>query len=173
MLLHGPGIVSHLRIHRNRVQSSAGILPAVARASCPRTLAVSPLLLIFTACLALSACPSSTAPTQITSKGPSVQVVETTGDQTMLLQAQPSVSFGTGGSSSSLVVTVDATTQDQQIDGFGGSLTDSSAWLIWNKLSASQQTTLMQQLFSPSTGIGISFLRQPMGATDFTNPVIT
>jgi glucosylceramidase len=54
------------------------------------------------------------------------------------------------------------------MDGFGGSLTDSSAWLIWNKLSASQQTTLMQQLFSPSSGIGISFLRQPMGATDFS-----
>jgi len=86
----------------------------------------------------------------------------------MLLQAQPSASFANGGSSSGLVVKVDATTQYQQMDGFGGSLTDSSAWLIWNKLSASQQTTLMQQLFSPSGGIGISFLRQPLGATDFS-----
>jgi glucosylceramidase len=86
----------------------------------------------------------------------------------MLLQTQPSVSFSTGGSSSGLVITVDATTQYQQVDGFGGSLTDSSAWLIWNKLSSSQQATLMQQLFSPSAGIGISFLRQPMGATDFS-----
>ncbi|MGD1081334.1 MAG: glycoside hydrolase family 30 beta sandwich domain-containing protein [Candidatus Sulfotelmatobacter sp.] len=86
----------------------------------------------------------------------------------MLLQTQPSVSFAAGGSSSSLVITVDETTQYQQMDGFGGSLTDSSAWLIWSKLSASQQTTLMQQLFSPSSGIGISFLRQPMGATDFS-----
>ena len=86
----------------------------------------------------------------------------------MLLQAQPSASFANGGSSSGLVVRVDATTQYQQMDGFGGSLTDSSAWLIWNKLSASQQTTLMQQLFSPSGGIGISFLRQPMGASDFS-----
>jgi glucosylceramidase len=86
----------------------------------------------------------------------------------MLLQAQPSLSFATGGSSSSIVVTVDTTTHYQQMDGFGASLTDSSAWLIWNKLSSSQQTTLMQQLFSPSAGIGISFLRQPMGATDFS-----
>ena len=85
----------------------------------------------------------------------------------MLLQAQPGTSFSSG-SSSSLVITVDATTQYQQMDGVGGSLTDSSAWLIWNKLSASQQSTLMQQLFSPSNGIGISFLRQPMGATDFS-----
>jgi glucosylceramidase len=86
----------------------------------------------------------------------------------MLLQAQPTVGFATGGNSSGVVVTVDATTQYQQMDGFGGSLTDSSAWLIWNKLSPSQQTTLMQQLFSPSAGIGVSFLRQPMGATDFS-----
>ena len=28
--------------------------------------------------------------------------------------------------------------------------------------------TLMQELFSPTGGIGISFLRQPMGATDFS-----
>ena len=96
-----------------------------------------------------------------------MQVVETTGDQTMLLQAQPDISFSSG-SSSGLVIRVDATTQYQQMDGVGGSLTDSSAWLIWNKLSASQQTTLMQELFSPSKGIGISFLRQPMGATDFS-----
>jgi glucosylceramidase len=100
--------------------------------------------------------------------GPTVQIVETTGDQTMLLQTQPSVSFATGGGSGSLVITVNSATQYQQMDGFGGSLTDSSAWLIWNELSPSQQTALMQQLFSPSSGIGISFLRQPMGASDFS-----
>jgi glucosylceramidase len=86
----------------------------------------------------------------------------------MLLQPQPGVFFTPAGNSSALVITVDATTQYQQMDGFGSSLTDSSAWLIWNKLSPSQQTALMQQLFSPSRGIGISFLRQPMGATDFS-----
>jgi glucosylceramidase len=125
------------------------------------------LLSVCTACLFLSSCAGSTQ-TMHTSGGPGVQVVQTTGDRAMLLQTQPSVSFANGGSSSGLVVTVDPTTQYQQMDGFGGSLTDSSAWLIWNKLSASQQTTLMQQLFSPSNGIGISFLRQPMGATDFS-----
>jgi len=125
------------------------------------------LSLVCTACLFMSSCPGSSNQ-QSTSGGPTVQIVETTGDRALLLQTQPSVSFASGGSSSSLVVTVDATTRYQQMDGFGGSLTDSSAWLIWNKLSASQQTTLMQQLFSPSGGIGISFLRQPMGASDFS-----
>lgn len=97
-----------------------------------------------------------------------MQIVETTGDRTMLLQAQPSMTFTASGNSTGLVITVDATTQYQQMDGFGGSLTDSSAWLIWNKLNTAQQASLMQQLFSSTAGIGISFLRQPMGATDFS-----
>ena len=154
MLGQRPMMVSNVRLHIR---------------DCPRRLAgVLLFSLICTACLFLSSCPGSSDTPQATSGGPTVQVVETTGDQTMLLQVQPSVSFASGGSSSGLVITVDATTQYQQMDGFGGSLTDSSAWLIWNQLSASQQTTLMQQLFSPSGGIGISFLRQPMGATDFS-----
>jgi glucosylceramidase len=119
------------------------------------------------ACLLLCGCPGSTEKIQAI-PGRSVQIVETTGDQTMLLQAQPSVAFAAGGSPGGPVITVDPTTQYQQMDGVGGSLTDSSAWLIWNKLTASQQTSLMQQLFSPSAGIGISFLRQPMGASDFS-----
>ncbi len=142
--------------HRSAIASLIQRVDGVRKI--PRVCTVSA---IFATILLLSSCPGSNAPTQTTAGGPSVQVVETTGDQTVLLQAQPSVSFATGGSTSSLVITVDATTQYQQIDGFGGSLTDSSAWLIWNKLSASQQTTLMQQLFSPSGGggIGISFMR--------------
>ena len=127
-----------------------------------------PISLSGVACLFMSGCPGSTQSTKAPPSGPSVQIVETTGDQSMLLQTQPSVSFATGGSSSGAVITVDATTQYQQMDGFGGSMTDSSAWLISNKLSATQRTTLMQQLFSPSAGIGISFLRQPMGASDFS-----
>ncbi len=123
-------------------------------------------LLAMTVCLA--ACPGEKGTPPVTQTGPNVQAVMTTGDQTKLLAPQPTVSFGQGGSQNALVIAVDATTRYQQMDGFGGSLTDSSAWLIWNKLDSSQQTTLMQQLFSPSAGIGISFLRQPMGASDFT-----
>src|SRR5215472_8953539 len=99
--------------------------------------------------------------------GPSAQVTVTTGDQSKLLAAQSPVTFGTGGSQYSPVIAVNEATQYQSIDGFGASLTDSSAWVIWNDLSPSQRTSLMQQLFSPSSGIGLSFLRVPMGASDF------
>lgn len=63
---------------------------------------------------------------------------------------------------------VDDTAKFQQMDGFGASLTDSSAWLIWNKLDTAQKPKLMQDLFSPTSGIGLSLLRQPMGASDFS-----
>ena len=100
--------------------------------------------------------------------GPTVQIVETTGDRAMLLQSQPSVSFGTAPTSNAPVITVNETTKYQQMDGFGASLTDSAAWVVANKLTPSQQSSLWQSLFSRSSGIGISFLRQPMGATDFS-----
>jgi len=106
-------------------------------------------------------------PMPFTPTGPNAQVVVTTGDQAMLLQPEATVSFGTGGSQSSPVITVNDASQYQAIDGFGASLSDSSAWVIWNDLNSSQRAALMQQLFSPTAGIGLSFLRQPMGATDF------
>lgn len=101
--------------------------------------------------------------------GPTVQPVVTTGDKSKLLQAQPTVQFSSGGAATSWVITVDDTTTYQQMDGFGASLTDSSAWVMSNKLDSSQQAALMQTLFSPTAGIGISFLRQPMGASDFSS----
>jgi glucosylceramidase len=95
-------------------------------------------------------------------------VVETTGDRAQLLQSQPNATFGTGGTTPAVVITVNDTTKYQQMDGFGASLTDSAAWVVANKLTAAQQSALWQSLFSPTAGIGISFLRQPMGATDFS-----
>src|SRR5579859_412728 len=66
-----------------------------------------------------------------------------------------------------LTITVNDAVKYQQIDGFGASLTDSSAWLLWNKLSESQRKEALQMLFSRDKGIGLSVLRQPMGASDF------
>jgi glucosylceramidase len=107
---------------------------------------------------------SSTGPTGPT--GPSVAVYQTNADQSLLLAQQPSVSFGSPATGST-TITINPSVQYQQMDGFGASLTDSSSYLISNKLTAAQQNTLLQGLFSRSNGIGLSFLRQPMGATDF------
>jgi len=47
-------------------------------------------------------------------------------------------------------------------------MTDSSASLLQNKLTAAQSDKLMRQLFSPQSGIGLNYLRVPIGASDFT-----
>lgn len=67
----------------------------------------------------------------------------------------------------SMKVAIDPTTTYQEIEGFGASLTDSSAWLIYEFLNASERQTVLTDLFDPDEGIGLSYLRQPMGASDF------
>ncbi len=98
---------------------------------------------------------------------PAVQVWVTTGDQSKLLQQQPSVHFGPDhGSETTVDVDEDATYQT--MDGFGAAFTDSSAWLVANKLDPARRDELMAKLFAPDTGIGLSMLREPIGASDFT-----
>ena len=126
--------------------------------------------LVGAACGALAACGGSggsTSPPPFTATGPSVQVTETTGNQSMLLSARAPVSFGTGGSAAAQVISVDGSIQYQVLDGLGASLTDSSAWVIQNDLDAAQRAALLQDLFGPSPGIALGVLRQPMGASDF------
>jgi len=59
----------------------------------------------------------------------------------------------------------------QEIDGFGASFTDSSAYLVHQVLSADRCNDLMKKLFSPTEGIGLSFIRQPMGACDYSREI--
>jgi len=54
----------------------------------------------------------------------------------------------------------------QTIDGWGASFTDASAYLLDKCLSEEQQTTVMEALFDRNKGIGLSILRNPMGASD-------
>ena len=65
------------------------------------------------------------------------------------------------------VITVNDSQTYQQIDGFGASLTDSSAWLFTYAMNTSQKQAALEELFDPATGIGLSYLRQPMGTSDF------
>jgi glucosylceramidase len=116
----------------------------------------------------LSGCPSSNENAPPPSTLPTVQVFETTGDRSKLLQEQASTKFVSGSAIPGPAIILDSAKRYQVIDGFGASFTDSSAWLVWNKLSTTQRTSLMEQFFSRMKGIGLSFLRQPMGATDFS-----
>jgi glucosylceramidase len=102
--------------------------------------------------------------------GEAVNVWLTTSDLSTHLAQQASINFAPGNGTASTSIAVNDGITYQQMDGFGASFTDSSAWLVYNKMSASQRTALMNNLFSSSSGIGLSFLRQPMGASDLTLP---
>ncbi|HEX7735524.1 MAG TPA: discoidin domain-containing protein [Ktedonobacteraceae bacterium] len=97
-----------------------------------------------------------------------VSVWLTTADLQRHLAQQDDLSFSTGSSTGVIKITVDESKTYQQMDGFGASLTDGSAWLISHKMSQGQRNDLMVKLFDPVRGIGLNFLRQPMGASDLT-----
>src|SRR6266850_2501306 len=84
------------------------------------------------------------------------------------LSRQADLVFASDSGLNPMTITVDEGTQFQQMEGFGASFTDSSAWLVYNKLSTAQRNALMTSLFSPANGIGLGLLRQPLGASDFS-----
>ncbi|MDP3877407.1 MAG: glycoside hydrolase family 30 beta sandwich domain-containing protein [Methylobacter sp.] len=69
------------------------------------------------------------------------------------------------------VITVDAGQTYQPIEGFGFSLTGGSALLI-SRLPAADRRALLRELFLPD-GIGISFLRLSIGASDLSEHCFT
>jgi glucosylceramidase len=54
------------------------------------------------------------------------------------------------------------------MDGFGASITDSSAAVLY-RLDPAAREQAMRSLFDPVRGIGVSALRQPIGSSDFTD----
>lgn len=93
----------------------------------------------------------------------------TTGDKNKLFSEEEQVSIvETTTTNATSLITIDATQKLQQIDGFGAALTGSSAYLINRKMSAGQRDALLNDLFNPETGIGISYLRMTIGASDFS-----
>jgi glucosylceramidase len=94
----------------------------------------------------------------------------TTYDGSQRLAPQAPVAFAEDAASEPNVIAIDVdeTQRFQTITGFGASLTDSSAWLIGTRMSEAQRAELMRKLFDANAGIGLSFVRHGIGATDFS-----
>lgn len=103
----------------------------------------------------------------VTTPAPVAQSWITTADQTRLLSRQPDVSIRSGTDASPVVIDVDEGTSYQEMIGFGAAMTDASAYLIQHKLGA-QRDAILRELFGREPGLGLSFVRVPMGASDFS-----
>jgi glucosylceramidase len=67
-------------------------------------------------------------------------------------------------------IVVDRTRIFQTMYGHGAAMTDSSAWVLTNlkRNNPELYDYTMKKLFSPTEGAGFSFLRLPMGSSDYT-----
>lgn len=83
------------------------------------------------------------------------------------LEKQTPVHFGSGDSASTNnLIVVDENNTYQTVDGFGASITEASAHLYQTNLDDSAKAAAMQALFDKESGIGLSMLRQTIGASD-------
>ena len=100
-----------------------------------------------------------------------VKVWLTTGDQAKLLTHEASLPlfYNATVSARDPLVEVHPDKTYQQMIGFGAAMTDASAYLIQNRMSAADRESLLQDLFGSENGIGMSFIRVPMGASDFSH----
>ncbi len=67
-------------------------------------------------------------------------------------------------------IEVDADAPQQTLRGVGAALTDASAYLLWHlkQRNGPLYEFTMQRLFSPTDGAGFSYLRRPLGSSDYT-----
>jgi len=95
-----------------------------------------------------------------------VSVTLTSADLRRALSPMPALRFGRL-KACVRVIRVNDGTRYQSVLGFGAAMTDSSAWLIWDELPARRRTSVFRDLFA-SSGIGLNYVRVPIGASDFT-----
>jgi glucosylceramidase len=97
-----------------------------------------------------------------------VAVFLTTAGLTSTLQRQHDLHLSTGTPAAGEPIAVDPRTQFQSLKtGFGVAMTDTSAYLLARQLSPRARAVVMRRLFSRVGGIGLSFLRVPVGGSDY------
>ncbi len=102
-----------------------------------------------------------------------VQLHLTTPDGSVLVEQQDSTLTFSNISPSQVTVEVDTSQVFQIIDGFGYTLTGGSAILI-NQMADADKIALLNELFTTEDGgIGVSYLRISLGASDLSDHVFS
>ena len=117
----------------------------------------------------------------VAQEAPNAQMWLTSADRSALVALQPAqlVFADAGGTSSGasgeapIVVDVNDMAQFQSMDGFGVALTGGSAQLLM-KMEPAKRAGLLKELFSTGgDGIGVSYLRLSIGASDMNDHVFS
>jgi glucosylceramidase len=102
-----------------------------------------------------------------------VNVVISTHDQTKLLAAQSAVAFGSNPAGTNQLL-IDEGQQYQTVEGFGAAFTDAAGYVLEKEAQPSELTSILSDLFTRTgNGIGLSFMRNPMGASDLAKTIYT
>jgi glucosylceramidase len=114
-------------------------------------------------CLALLIALAALLPAGAPAAGSPARAWLTTGDKANLLTEQPAEALAAPVPDAP-TISVDPARRYQRMEGLGASITDSSAHLLTH---SPHRDAIMRSLFDPRAGLGLSYLRQPMGASDF------
>jgi len=104
------------------------------------------------------------------SRRPALPIVElwvSTADRRLKLVQQPGMEMSARGSLPTDVV-IDVHKKYQTMVGFGAAMTDSSAWLLQNKLNKAQRSALLRELYGPPPSLNLNMMRLAVGASDFS-----
>lgn len=98
---------------------------------------------------------------------PTVELWLSTADRRLKLVPQRDIEMSARGSLPADVV-IDVNRKYQTMVGFGAAMTDSSAWLLQNKLNDLQRSTLLHELYGPPPNLNLNMMRLTIGASDFS-----
>lgn len=94
-------------------------------------------------------------------------------DQSVLLQKQTAPLSFSSVANNYTAIDVDSTQQLQTIEGFGYTLTGGSAYLI-NKMTPAAKAALLNEIYTTNNnGIGVSYIRISVGASDLNANAFT
>jgi glucosylceramidase len=137
------------------------------------TIKLSLLAIVLSGCSATESTPTPTKPPVTEVITSFVDSWVTKGDRSVLLQKQTAILGFSKKANTNPSIEIDESQKFQTVDGFGFSLTGGSAEVI-NKLNLTKRQELLQELFgNGASGIGLSYLRVSIGASDLNSSVFT
>jgi len=95
-----------------------------------------------------------------------VDLYVTTANQSLLFKKIP-LSFSTKDNMSPFTIQMNPSEVFQEMDGFGAAMTGSSCYNLL-KMTAEDRAKLLKETFDPKYGMGYSYIRISIGASDFS-----